>query len=74
MAWIAMAILWAISLETILTLQWMEMQSFIHNLGDLLDILGGYLVVQVFHSRRRDSPARDKNVSRGFHHPGRLHA
>lgn len=43
-----MAILWAISLETILTLQWMEMQSFIHNLGDLLDILGGYLVVRYF--------------------------
>ena len=42
------AILWAISLETILSLQWMEMQSFIHNLGDFIDILGGYLVVRFF--------------------------
>ena len=42
------AILWAISLETILTLQWMEMQVFVHNLGDLLDMLGGYLVVRFF--------------------------
>src|SRR5215469_2248354 len=42
------AILWAISLETIVSLQWMEMQAFIHNLGDLLDILGGYLVVRYF--------------------------
>jgi hypothetical protein len=43
-----MVILWAISLQTIVSLQWMEMQSFIHNLGDLLDILGGYLVVRFF--------------------------
>lgn len=42
------AILWAISLETIVSLQWMEMQAFVHNLGDLLDILGGYLVVRYF--------------------------
>jgi len=42
------AILWAISLETILSLQWMEMQSFIHNLGDFIDIFGGYLVVRFF--------------------------
>jgi len=41
-------ILWAISLETIVSLQWMEMQSLIHNLGDLLDMLGGYLVVRFF--------------------------
>jgi hypothetical protein len=41
-------ILWAISLQTILSLQWMEMQAFIHNLGDFLDILGGYLLVRFF--------------------------
>jgi hypothetical protein len=41
-------ILWAISLQTILSLQWMEMQAFIHNLGDFLDILGGFLVVRFF--------------------------
>jgi hypothetical protein len=43
-----MVILWAISLQTIVSLQWMEMQSFIHNLGDFLDIFGGYLVVRFF--------------------------
>jgi hypothetical protein len=43
-----MVILWAICLETMLSLQWMEMQSFIHNLGDFLDIFGGYLVVRFF--------------------------
>jgi len=43
-----MVILWAVSLQTILSLQWMEMQSFIHNLGNFLDIFGGYLVVRFF--------------------------
>ena len=43
-----MAILWAISLETVLSLQWMQMQEFIHNLGDFIDIFGGYLVVRYF--------------------------
>lgn len=43
-----MVILWAVSLQTILSLQWMEMQPFIHNLGDFLDIFGGYLVVRFF--------------------------
>jgi len=43
-----MTILWAVSLQTLLTLQWMEMQVFIHNLGDFLDIFGGYLVVRFF--------------------------
>ena len=43
-----MVILWAISLQTIVSLQWMEMQSFIHNLGDFLDMFGGYLVVRFF--------------------------
>jgi len=43
-----MAMLWAVSLQTIVSLQWMEMQSLIHNLGDFLDIFGGYLVVRFF--------------------------
>jgi hypothetical protein len=43
-----MVVLWTVSLMTILSLQWMEMQSFIHNLGDFLDALGGYLVVRFF--------------------------
>ena len=43
-----MAMLWAVTLETLVSLQWMEMQSFIHNLGDFLDMFGGYLVVRFF--------------------------
>jgi hypothetical protein len=43
-----MVLLWAVSLETIVSLQWMEMQAFIHNLGDFLDIFGGFLVVRYF--------------------------
>jgi hypothetical protein len=43
-----MAILWAITVETMVSLQWMQTQVFIHNLGDLLDMLGGYLVIRFF--------------------------
>ncbi len=43
-----MVILWVVVLQTFLTLQWMEMQAFINNLGDLLDMLGGFLVVRFF--------------------------
>jgi hypothetical protein len=43
-----MAMVWAVALGTLVSLQWMEMQSFIHNLGDFLDIFGGYLVVRFF--------------------------
>jgi len=43
-----MAMLWVISLQTLVSLQWMEMQSLIHNLGDFLDMFGGYLVVRFF--------------------------
>lgn len=39
-------VLWTVSALTILSLQWMEMQSLIHNVGDLVDSLGGYLVVR----------------------------
>jgi len=41
-------ILWTIALEGILSIQWMDTQAFIHNLGDLLDMLGGYLAVRYF--------------------------
>jgi len=40
------AVLWTISALTILSLQWMRMDALIHNLGDFLDALGGYLVVR----------------------------
>ena len=43
-----MVLLWTVALQTILSLEWMEMQAFIHNLGDFLDIFGGYLVVRFF--------------------------
>jgi len=43
-----MVVLWVVSLETILSIQWMDTQAFIHNLGDFLDMFGGYLVVRFF--------------------------
>ncbi len=39
-------VLWTVSALTILSIQWMNMQSLIHNLGDFVDALGGYLVVR----------------------------
>jgi len=36
----------------ILSLQWMNMQALIHNLGDFLDAVGGYLVVRFLIPRR----------------------
>jgi len=39
-------VLWTISALTILSLQWMDGQALIHNLGDFVDALGGYLVVR----------------------------
>ena len=41
-----MVVLWTVSGMIILSVQWMEMQALIHNLGDFLDALGGYLVVR----------------------------
>jgi hypothetical protein len=38
--------LWTVSALTIISLQWMDSQAFVKNLGDLLDALGGYLVVR----------------------------
>jgi hypothetical protein len=43
-----MVIVWSVSLLTLLSLQWMDMQAFIHNLGDGIDIIGGYMVVRFF--------------------------
>ena len=39
-----MVVLWSVSACVILTLQWMDTGMLIHELGDLLDTLGGYLV------------------------------
>jgi hypothetical protein len=39
-------VLWTVSALVILSLQWMNRQSLIHNLGDFLDAIGGYLVVR----------------------------
>lgn len=39
-------VLWTVSALTIISLQWMDSQAFVKNLGDLLDALGGYLVVR----------------------------
>ena len=43
-----MVVLWAVSAFIIICLQWMNVQVMIKNLGDLLDALGGYLVVRFF--------------------------
>jgi hypothetical protein len=37
---------WTISALAVLSLQWMNTQAFIHNLGDFIDALGGYLAVR----------------------------
>jgi hypothetical protein len=39
-------VLWTVSALVTLSLQWMNSQSLIHNLGDFLDALGGYFVVR----------------------------
>ena len=41
-----MVVLWAICSEVILSLQWTETQALIHNAGDLIDALGGYLLIR----------------------------
>jgi hypothetical protein len=41
-----MVVLWTVSALGIVSLQWMDMQALIHNLGDFLDALGGYCVVR----------------------------
>jgi hypothetical protein len=39
-------VMWTVSALVILSLQWMNMQALIHNLGDFVDALGGYLAVR----------------------------
>jgi hypothetical protein len=39
-------VLWAMAQFTVLSLQWMDSQATIHNIGDFIDALGGYLVVR----------------------------
>ncbi|HVU46968.1 MAG TPA: hypothetical protein VHD85_12615 [Terracidiphilus sp.] len=39
-------VLWTVSQFTVLSLQWMNTQATIHNIGDFIDALGGYLVVR----------------------------
>jgi hypothetical protein len=39
-------VLWTVSALVTLSLQWMNTQAFIHNLGDFLDAIGGYFVVR----------------------------
>jgi hypothetical protein len=39
-------VLWTVSALVTLSLQWMNSTSLIHNLGDFLDMLGGYFVVR----------------------------
>ncbi len=39
-------VLWTVSALTILSIQWMDMQALIHNVGDFVDALGGYVVVR----------------------------
>jgi len=41
-----MVAFWTVAQLTVLSLQWMDTQAFIHNLGDFIDALGGYLVVR----------------------------
>lgn len=41
-----MVVLWTTSALVILSLQWMDTQALIHNIGDFLDALGGYFVVR----------------------------
>jgi hypothetical protein len=41
-----MVVFWTVSALVIFSLQWMDMQALIHNLGDFLDALGGYMVVR----------------------------
>jgi hypothetical protein len=39
-------VLWTVSALVTLSLQWMNSQALIHNLGDFLDAIGGYFVVR----------------------------
>jgi hypothetical protein len=39
-------VFWTISQLIILSVQWMDSQAFIHNLGDFLDAIGGFMVMR----------------------------
>jgi hypothetical protein len=39
-------VLWTLSQLVVFSLQWMDSQALIHNLGDFVDAFGGYLVVR----------------------------
>jgi hypothetical protein len=39
-------VLWTVSALTIISVQWMDSQALVKNLGDFLDALGGYVVVR----------------------------
>jgi len=54
-----MVVLWSVSASVVLTLQWMNVGMLIHELGDFLDGLGGYLV---FRSLIPDSETIQRTV------------
>jgi hypothetical protein len=41
-----LVIIWSLSMAIVFSLEWMEIQAFIARLGDLVDMLGGYLLVR----------------------------
>ena len=41
-------VLWTLSALIVISLQWMDSQALVKNLGDFLDALGGYIVVRFF--------------------------
>ncbi len=45
-------VLWTISSLIVVSVQWMDVQALIHNLGDFLDALGGFLVLRFLISDR----------------------
>lgn len=47
-------VLWTVASFAIFSVQWMETQAFINSLGDLLDRLGGYLVLRFMIQDRED--------------------
>lgn len=47
-------VLWTVFAFVVLSIQWMEVQALIANLGDLLDRLGGFLALRFMIQDRRD--------------------
>lgn len=50
----SVVVLWTISLYTVLSVQWMDAQALIHNVGDFLDAIGGFLVMRFLVTDRED--------------------